>query len=277
MTMHTKRVITAFVVIPFLIGIIYFAPSWVFTFLILFAALVGLNEFYAMMSPKAAQKIVFFNYLLTAVLFCSLLGRGLFYIATFPFFVIFPLAFSIFSYSKGHPKMGDIGQIIMGPFYICLPLVFLVLIAQRLPQGQMWVFFILAVTFAGETGSFYVGRLLGRHKLTQISPGKTWEGTLGGLIANAVSAGIFAWLFFPSLSVISIMVLGLAIGISGQVGDLAESMLKRMSNIKDSGKILPGHGGILDRIDGLLFAVPVLYIYLNVSEILQLIENKGLS
>ncbi len=262
MTIHTKRVITTFVSIPFLIGIIYFAPSWIFTILILFTALVSLHEFYAMVRPKAAEKTVFLNYLLTALLFFSLLGKDLFYIAIFPLFVIFPLALSISGYSKGHPKMGDIGQIILGPFYICLPLAFLAIIA-RLPQGQMWVFFILAVIFAGDTCSFYVGRLFGKHKLTQISPGKTWEVTLGGLIANVVSAGIFACLFFPSLSLSSIMVLGVAIGISGQVGDLAESMLKRMSNIKDSGRILPGHGGMLDRIDGLLFAIPVLYIYLN--------------
>jgi len=262
MTIHMKRVITAFIAIPFLIGIIYFAPSWVFTILILFAALVSLNEFYAMMRPKAAEKIVLFNYLLTALLFCSLLSKETFYIAIFPLFVIFPLAFFISSYSKNCPKIGDIGQIIMGPFYICLPLLFLAKISG-LPKGQMWVFFILAVIFAGDTGSFYLGRLLGRHKLTRISPGKTWEGTLGGLIANGVSAGIFGYLIFPSLSVISIMVLGIVIGISGQVGDLAESMLKRMSNIKDSGIILPGHGGILDRIDSLLFAIPVLYIYLS--------------
>ncbi|NVM24401.1 MAG: phosphatidate cytidylyltransferase [Desulfobacterales bacterium] len=262
MTIHTKRVLTTFISIPFLIGIIYFAPSWAFTILILFVALVSLNEFYTMMRPKAAEKIVFFNYLLTALLFCSLLGNGLLYMGVFPFFVIFPLAFFMFKSSKGRPQMGDIGQIILGPFYICLPLAFLAIIA-RLPQGQMWVFFMLAVIFAGDTCSFYVGRLFGRHKLTQISPGKTWEGALGGLMANVVGAGIFAWLFFPSLSVNSIMVLGVVIGISGQVGDLAESMLKRMSNIKDSGRILPGHGGMLDRIDGFLFAIPVLYIYLN--------------
>ena len=269
MTIHTKRVITAFIIIPFLIGIIYFAPSWVFTILILFVALVSLNEFYAMMKPKVAEKIILFNYLLTAFLFCSLLGKGSFYIATFPLFVVFPLAFFIFSYPKSYPKIGNIGHVIMGPFYICLPLAFLAIIA-RLPQGnqgKMWVFFILAVIFAGDTGSFYFGRLFGKHKLTHISPGKTWEGAIGGLIANVVSASIFGYLFFPSLSVISIMLLAMVIGISGQIGDLAESMLKRMSNIKDSGKILPGHGGILDRIDGLLFAIPVLYIYLSYQQV----------
>ncbi len=265
MTIHIKRVITAFIAIPFLFGIIYFAPAWVFTILILFVGIVSLNEFYALIRLKGAEKIVFFNYFLTALLFFSIICKGPFYIAIFPFFVIFPLAFFIFSYPKSHPKIVDIGKLIMGPFYICLPLAFLAIIAMP-PQGQMWVFFILAVIFAGDTGSFYFGKLFGKHKLTQISPGKTWEGTVGGLITNLACAGFFGYFFFPSLSVITIMVLGIAIGISGQVGDLAESMVKRMSNIKDSGKILPGHGGILDRIDSLLFAIPVLYIYLSYQQ-----------
>ncbi len=265
MKIHIKRVITAFIAIPFLFGIIYFAPAWVFTILILFVGLISLNEFYALIRLKGAEKTVFFNYLLTALLFFSIICKGPFYIAIFPLFVIFPLAFFIFRYPKSHPKMVDIGKLIMGPFYICLPLSFLATI-RTLDEGQMWIFFILAVIFAGDTGSFYFGKLFGKHKLTQISPGKTWEGTLGGLIANVVSAGIFAYLFFPSLSASSIMVLGVAIGISGQVGDLAESMLKRMSNIKDSGRILPGHGGILDRIDSLLFAIPILYIYLSYQQ-----------
>ena len=265
MTMHMKRVITAFIAILFLIGVIKYAPSWVFIILILLAALTSLNEFYALMKPKIAEKTVFFNYVLTAILFFFILVNRDFYIAIFSLFVIFPLAFFIFTYPKSHYKIGDIGQIIMGPFYICLPLTFLAIIT-RLPQGHMWIFFILAVIFAGDTGSFYCGKLFGKHKLTRISPGKTWEGAVGGLIANVACAGLFGYVFFTSLSVISIMVLGMAIGISGQIGDVAESMLKRISNIKNSGKILPGHGGMLDRIDSLLFAIPVLYIYLSYQQ-----------
>lgn len=260
MTAHMKRLITAFIAVPLLTGIIWFAPFWVLTMVVLVVALRGLYEFYAMLGPRATKTIVLLTYMLTILLFCSLLYKGLFFVAILPLFVMFPLAFFLLSNEKNYPNCTDFAQTIIGPFYICLPLIFFLLIAQ-LDQGKIWILFILAVIFAGDTTSFYVGRYLGKHKLTQISPGKTWEGTVGGLLANVLSASIFGLLFFPSLSLISIMVLGIVIGISGQVGDLAESLLKRISNVKDSGTVLPGHGGILDRIDSLLFAIPVLYLY----------------
>jgi len=262
MTTHMKRVITAFVAVPLLIGIIWFAPFWILTMVILVVALGGLYEFYRMLGPRAAKTIVLITYVLTIFLFGSLLYKGPFFITILPFFVMFPLAFFLLSNEKNYPKSADFAQAIIGPFYICLPLIFFLLIAQ-LDQGKMWIFFTLAVIFAGDTGSFYTGRYLGKHKLTQISPGKTWEGTVGGLLANILSAGIFRLLFFPSLSLISIVVIAIVMGISGQVGDLAESLLKRISNMKDSGTVLPGHGGILDRIDSLLFAIPVLYLYVS--------------
>jgi len=263
MTTHMKRLITAFIAILFLILVIKYAPLWVFIIVILFAALTSLSEFYALIKPKRAEKIIFLNYVIATVLFFSIIGNNQRFIALFPFFVIVPLALFVFTYPKSHHKIGDIAAVIMGPFYICLPLILCSMIAE-LPRGRMWIFFILVVIFAGDTGSFYCGKLFGKHKLTQISPGKTWEGTIGGLIANTACAGLFGYAFFTSSSVISIMTVGILLGISGQIGDLAESMLKRMSNKKDSGTILPGHGGMLDRIDSLLFAIPVLYIYLNI-------------
>lgn len=263
MTPHTKRVITAFISILFLIGVVKYAPSWALTIVILFAALISLNEFYALIKPKIAKKFIFFHYVLTTILFFAILINSHHSIALFPFFVIIPLAFFLFTYAKSRHKIGDIATFIIGPFYICLPLVLLAIIA-RLPQGRMWIFFILSVIFAGDTASFYCGKLIGKHKLSQVSPGKTWEGTIGGLIANIACASLFGYVFFTSLPVISIMIAGIILGISGQIGDLAESMIKRISNKKDSGTILPGHGGMLDRIDSLLFAVPVLYVYLNI-------------
>jgi phosphatidate cytidylyltransferase len=262
MTSHTKRIITGVISVPLLIGIIYFAPTWIFTVFILFVALIGLNEFYSMIHTTASDTIIFGNYLLTVGMFCVLLAKGLLYIAALPLFIMLPMALYVLNYRGTKPKMGDIAQVIMGPFYICVPLVFLAQIA-RLPQGKWWIFFILAVIFAGDTGSFYLGKWLGKHKLSRISPEKTWEGAIGGLLSNAGCAGIYGYLFLPSLSTTSVMVLAIIIGISGQIGDLAESMLKRISRIKDSGRILPGHGGFLDRIDSLLFAIPILYLFLG--------------
>jgi phosphatidate cytidylyltransferase len=262
MTSHTKRIITGVISVPLLIGIIYLAPTWVFIVLVLFVALIGLSEFYSMTGAAASDAIIFGNYLVTAGMFCALLAKSPLYIAALPLFVMVPMALYVLNYRDAKPKMGDIARVIMGPFYICVPLVFLAQIA-RLPQGQWWIFFILAVIFAGDTGSFYFGKWLGKHKLTRISPGKTWEGAIGGLLSNAGCAGIYGYLFLPSLSATSAMVLAIIIGISGQIGDLAESMLKRISRVKDSGRILPGHGGLLDRIDSLLFAIPILYLFLS--------------
>lgn len=266
MTSHVKRLITALVALPFLVFIIYFAPFWAFIMLILFVALISLSEFYSMVKPRAENKIIFVNYLLTALLFLSLLLGNSLFVAVFPFFVMFPLTFYIFDYSRNNKSKGNMGQTIMGPFYICLPLILFIMIGV-MPQGRYWVTFLLAVIFAGDTGSFYAGKFLGRHKLTPLSPGKTWEGAIGGLIANALCAAAFGYAIFPSLPGTTILILGIGVGLSGQIGDTAESMLKRMSNIKDSGKILPGHGGILDRIDSLLFAIPVLYIYLSYRDL----------
>ena len=261
MTLHSKRLITAIVTLPLLVFIIYCAPFYTFIILVLLVALIGLNEFHKMTSPKVG-KVIFINYLLTVALFLSLLLKNTLFIAIFPFFVLFPLTFSIFKYSANNISESNIDKIIMGPFYICFPLILLLKIGV-MPQGRYWVTYILAVIFAGDTGSFYTGKFLGIHKLTPLSPGKTWEGAVGGLIANALCAVALGYTLFPSLSVITVSILGIGIGISGQIGDIAESMLKRMSNVKDSGKILPGHGGLLDRIDSLLFATPVLYIYLS--------------
>lgn len=202
------------------------------------------------------------TYLLSVFLFSSLIFREHFYVAVLPLFLMFPLGYMLLSSGPDNAlKRDGIGLTIVGPFYVCLPLMLLVLVA-RLPQGKLWILYLLSVVFAGDTAAFYVGRRFGKHGLIHISPGKTWEGTVGGLLANAVVAGIFGTIFFPSLSLASIMVLAISIGIFGQIGDLVESLFKRSSDLKDSGTLLPGHGGILDRIDSLLFAIPVLYLYL---------------
>jgi phosphatidate cytidylyltransferase len=129
-------------------------------------------------------------------------------------------------------------------------------------KGIIWAFFVLAVLFAGDTAAYYVGKAFGRHKLSpNISPGKTVEGALGGLAANLLVGLLFKTWWLPELPWSFCVGLVVLLGVVGQVGDLVESMLKRSVDSKDSGGVLPGHGGVLDRVDGLLFAAPALYYF----------------
>jgi phosphatidate cytidylyltransferase len=150
---------------------------------------------------------------------------------------------------------------ILGSVYLALPLALIVLIRQE-PHGAAWVFWLLLMVFCGDIGAFYAGAYLGRHKLCPtVSPKKTIEGALGGLGASVFIGALFKALFLPHLPWDTTLALFLAIGVTAPLGDLFESMLKRVGHIKDSGVILPGHGGMLDRIDALIFAAPVAYLF----------------
>jgi phosphatidate cytidylyltransferase len=173
--------------------------------------------------------------------------------------------FGSVTYSGGNKKETATSSMkaLMGPVYTALPFSLLMFIDMR-PQGHLWIFFLLAVVFACDTGAFYLGRTFGKHKLhPHVSPGKTWEGAVGGLLSSLLAAMLF--LKFIDLHPFNASLVVMVILLSGasQIGDLAESVLKRNQGVKDSGNILPGHGGILDRIDGLLFAIPVLFFYLS--------------
>ena len=134
---------------------------------------------------------------------------------------------------------------------------------RQFPFGAQWLFLTLAATWLNDTGAYTFGRLFGRHKLApSISPSKTWEGFFGG--AATSMGGTFAMraIFFSQLTVLDCVVLPAVVSVLGPLGDLCESMIKRAYGVKDSGKIMPGHGGILDRVDALLFTAPFVYLYI---------------
>jgi len=134
---------------------------------------------------------------------------------------------------------------------------------RGLEGGRDWVLFALFATFAADTSAFFAGRLWGSHSLASaISPGKTWEGAIGGFL-GAIAAALILIAILPSLSIPywQGIVLGALVGIFAQLGDLSESMLKRSAGVKDAGKLIPGHGGILDRLDSIVFTVVVVYYY----------------
>lgn len=147
----------------------------------------------------------------------------------------------------------------LGMFYMGLLPAF----AYRLldTQGLNWFIFLLAVVFAGDTFAYIFGVLFGRRKMMPaVSPKKSWEGSFGGLFGSLVAAALCGYFLLPEFNLSFLMPLALFAGYAGQFGDFFESLLKRVAEVKDSGKIMPGHGGVLDRIDGVLFASPVILL-----------------
>ena len=158
-----------------------------------------------------------------------------------------------------------------GYLYLGLCSAYLVLL-MALPQGRSWLLLLTAITAASDTAAFYTGSKFGRHKLCPaISPGKTWEGFAGGLVGSLGAALLVRHFFLPEQGLVWICLIVLLLGCLGAAGDLSESVIKRAFGAKDSGSLLPGHGGLLDRIDSLLLTAPVLYylLYLQTGLCLQ--------
>ena len=152
-----------------------------------------------------------------------------------------------------------VGRLLMGCFWVGL-LVFLPLLRVK-DAGLTWVFLTLVISWSSDTGAYFSGRFFGRRKLYErISPKKTWEGFWGGIVACVLCVFIVNAVAAPGLTPVDCVVIGLVAGSLGVLGDLSESLLKRSFGVKDSGKIMPGHGGLLDRIDSVLFVCPSLFV-----------------
>ncbi len=135
---------------------------------------------------------------------------------------------------------------------------------RRLDSGLEWFAVLMIIVIAADSGAYFTGRALGKHKLYEkVSPKKTWEGVFGGMATAVAALFVVRGTFFTELTVVDCVVLGLVVSMIAVVGDLAESLLKRAVNVKDSGAIMPGHGGALDRTDSILFGAPVIYLYVT--------------
>lgn len=149
-----------------------------------------------------------------------------------------------------------VGLAVLGAAYPGILLASL-LVLRRFPRGEWWILLALAVTWLNDSFAYFAGRAFGRHKLYErISPSKTWEGALGGLAGSILGAVVIARVWIPALPAWGAALIGVGAAVLGPIGDLSESMLKRAFGAKDSGRLLPGHGGLLDRIDALLFNAP---------------------
>ena len=262
MSSHLKRWITALVVLPLLALLIGKGGRTCFALVVGLVAALGLLEYYALVLSRGMMAMKAAGLVLCLVLLASFYTDGLRVIPALlvvAFFGSAMICLTRFDPQTSVPEM--LYKQITGLIYVPFLLGHLILIRDW-NQGVTWTFLLVAVIIAGDTAAYYVGRAFGRHKLApSISPGKTLEGAAGGLAANLLVGALFKKYCFPEYGWGFWIALMIVMGVLGQTGDLVESMLKRSAGQKDSGRIVPGHGGLLDRIDALLFAAPTLYYF----------------
>jgi phosphatidate cytidylyltransferase len=253
-----SRIVVAAVLLPAVLGLVYLGGWWLWA-LALVAALIALHELYRIARPL--RPLVLAGYAGTVL---ALLGAQLGGIPwmTAGFLSTIPLAFVLKGISDTRQSLAvAIATTVFGVAWIGLGLGHALLLRSIPEHGRLAVFTVLLTVFAADAFAFFVGVLIGRHKMAPvISPGKTWEGLAAGTIV-AILVPFFALYHQHFLTIGESLALGVVIAVSAPLGDLFESALKRDLNVKDSGQLLAGHGGMLDRIDALLFAAPVLWFY----------------
>ena len=258
--MLRTRLLTAAGVLPLLIFLIGYAPEWGFSSAILVLTGVGLFEYFSLTRGQYTLSPVIGELwgMLVALSMLSSDARLVGATLTLGFILIFTL-----SLRDRHPVRGirTTSLFVLGVVYIGFLFPHFLWI-HRGPEGAAWVFFILLVAMLGDTGGYAIGRIWGKRKLLpHVSPAKTIEGSIGATCGNCVAALIAGQYLLPGRSAFELVTLALIVGLFAQVGDLCESALKRACSAKDSGHFFPGHGGVLDRIDSLLFPVAFIYYY----------------
>ena len=257
-----KRILSSILFLPVFVLIVYYGTPAYFFILLSFALLVGLFEFFSMMEKSGKECYrtpgILFGWLL---LWAAFSGKQGFIPLVFAVALVAVFCYRLFLQKDLHNAVEGISSTLFGIVYLGLLTGYLMLL-RNLEQGYKYIFLLFLVTWMGDTAAYYVGSSLGRKKLyPRISPNKTILGSLGGLLGSTGGAFIAKYWFFPELGSGDCLVLGILLGIFGQLGDLCESLLKRSTGVKDSGGIIPGHGGILDRVDSILFSAPLLYYY----------------
>lgn len=264
---HAKRWITGLSLVPLLVFWLGWGNSLLFALLVALACMTALWEYFRMtLGANAASchlppptAVGFIAGL--AVLWAGHINEPAFYALILAFDMVAAGLWVLLRYPEDASVVQKAAFQVQGVIYIPVLLSSLMYVRGS-ENGRLWIFFILVIVFAGDIGAYYAGSYLGRHKLCPaVSPNKTVEGSVGGLLANVLAGGVMKALLLPMLAWAPCVAMFLCVGAAGQIGDLFESALKRSVQVKDSGGLLPGHGGMLDRIDALLFAAPVAFIF----------------
>nr|WP_305041264.1 phosphatidate cytidylyltransferase [Geoalkalibacter sp.] len=254
--------LTGIILLPALILYIAYANTFFFRLLVLVVAGLALFEFLRMALPDERHVERRLGTAAGALLVLLLAGgNARLALGGLSLLLIFWLCWFLLRFRELSSVIHHLALLFLGLIYLALPLGLLAALGD-LAWGRQWVFLILLLTMASDTAAYFVGINFGRRKLyPAISPNKSVEGALGGLAGALVGVLVAKYWFFPVLNLAECLLLALILGPLAQAGDLVESMLKRSFGVKDSGTLIPGHGGILDRLDSLLLVFPPVYFY----------------
>ena len=263
-----KRVVSSTVLIPFSLWVVWIGgwPYKVITVAIVFLALA---EFCQLTKAIGVGRVVAF---LFSLLFCLLAFRNIIHQEDTGLFLGFFVTFVLFGaflvqilQDKAESGFLSAAVLVIGAIYIGWAFGYHVIQLRSLKDGQSFTCFLLIIIWACDSIAYFYGKRLGKHKIRpNISPGKTIEGAVVGLLFSVISGfGLWCFLLPKYIGIKEAVLAALIIGITSQISDLSESIIKRAADVKDSGTLIPGHGGALDRIDSMIFATPALYYYLR--------------
>ena len=281
-----QRIITAAVLIPLVLLLILRAPVWLLAIVAGVVALLAIREFLELTRGYGVEPFTVGTYVFVGLFFVALsaiprneIPPAVAALAALSPFIFLSIGLSRQKLSSGYSAAA---ASVFAFVYIAMPMGVLIALRQSF-RGELNLIFLMVVVWSGDIFAYFVGKSLGRHKMApRVSPKKTWEGAAASLLFSivfgtllynswaAISSGLYKlhvlaqptwWAYLPKVAVWKIILLSAILNVAAQLGDLVESAIKRGADVKDSGAILPGHGGMLDRIDAMLFAAPVLWVF----------------
>jgi len=255
-----RKVWWGLVLVPAIVLVILVFHSSVLHLMVLLATFLGLREYYNLVLPHAKWIERGVGIGLGLILSLILSFGGMKEISPFLVIILLVLAVLFMAVSQDlSSTVSKMGISLFGILFIGFLLAYVSLI-RNMPNGRLWVLFLILTVWTGDIAALLSGSFLGRHKLyPKISPNKTFEGLAGAIVGSIIVALAFSRFFIPNLEMGFCALFAIGLGILGQLGDFTESMVKRSAQVKDSGTLIPGHGGMLDRLDSFLFSAPFLY------------------
>jgi phosphatidate cytidylyltransferase len=260
--MRYTRELTALIAGPIAIWIVGWGHPYLFDATVALVAILAMHEFLALGRAKGYEVPVILCIVIMLIIMAAFILHDLSVeLGMFTALLVIPASY-VFGKRTLEEALPASAVAVLATTYVGMLGGSLIRLRNDFPDGSKLVFFLLLVVWLGDTGAYYVGKSLGKHKLSpRISPKKTVEGLAGGIAASVITAMIIHFTFFRTFPLLHAIIAGVILSVAGVIGDLAESMWKRSAAVKDSGTLIPGHGGFLDRFDSVFFTAPILYCY----------------